>query len=221
MAGRTLGRVLAAAPQPTPQTIDVQPLDLRAQVGTVNDDDRSVELIFSTGAGVVRYDWTTGKRYLEKLSLDPDHVRLGRLNNGAPLLDAHSAYSINDQIGAVVDGSAKIIGKKEGRVTVRFSKREAVEPIYQDVRDKIVRNVSVGYRVHRFEETTGKDLEMPVRLATDWEPFEVSMVPMGADAGAQVRGDKSNTNSCVILRHSNGFGDADRFRALRLARARS
>jgi hypothetical protein len=164
-------------------------------------------------------DWWTGKRYVEKLSLKAGDVRLERLNAGGPLLDAHSAYSIADQIGVVVPGSAKVDGK-EARATVRFSKRDAVEPIFQDVRDGIVRNVSVGYVVHKFvEETDGN--KIPVRTAIDWEPFEISMVPMPADAGAQVRsGDKSNTNSCVILRQSNGFGDADRFRALRLARAR-
>jgi hypothetical protein len=184
-----------------PQTIEVQPLDLRAAVGEIDEDNRTVELIFSTGAGVVRYDYSTGTRYLEKLSLDPSHVRLGRLNSGAPLLDSHSAYSITDQIGVAVEGSARIVAKKEGRVKVRFSKRESVEPIYRDVLDKITRNVSVGYRVHRFEESVADDEAMPVRLATDWEPFEVSMVPMGADAGAQaqVRNQKIATNQCVLV----------------------
>jgi hypothetical protein len=32
----------------------------------------------------------------------------------------------------------------------------------------------------------------PVRTAVDWEPYEISMVPMPADTGARVRtGDKS------------------------------
>jgi len=198
-------------------TIELPPLSVRATVRTINEEARTVDLVFSTGAAVERFDWWTGKRYIEKLSMDPAHVRLQRLNAGAPLLDAHSAYSIADQIGAVEPDSAKMV-KKEGRATVRFSRREAVEPIWQDVRDAIITSVSVGYRVHRFEETTGKDGAIPTRLATDWEPFEISLVPMPADAGAKVRdGDKSNANQCVIVRVAS---DEDRVRRFKLALAR-
>lgn len=215
MAGRTRGAVLPPAPQP--HTVDLSPLCMRAALGTINDEARTVQLVFSTGAPVERMDYWTGKRYIEKLSLKPEAIRLDRLNAGAPLLDAHSAYSIADQIGVVESGSVKLTAK-EARATVRFSKREAVDPIFQDVRDGIIKNVSIGYRVYTFEETE-TDNKIPTRTATDWEPYEISMVPMPADAGAQVRsGDKSNTNQCVIVRAFDS--DADRFRALRLARAR-
>jgi hypothetical protein len=210
-------RGTTAAPQR--QSVDLPPLCVRADVASINDDTRTVDLIFSTGAALERMDYWTGKRYIEKLSLKPEHMRLDRLNAGAPLLDAHSAWSITDQIGVVVSDSVKLTAK-EARASVRFSKREAVEPIYQDVRDGIIRNVSVGYRVYKFEEDAGNGNKLPIRTAVDWEPFEISMVPMPADAGAQVRaGDKSNTNLCLILRTS--VTDADRSRALRLARARS
>jgi hypothetical protein len=203
--------------EPQPQNIDLPPLCLRAAVGSVNDEARTVDLVWSTGAALERMDWWTGKRYIEKLSLKPEHIRLGRLNAGAPLLDAHSAYSITDQIGVVVSDSVKLTAK-EARATVRFSKRDAVEPVFQDVRDGIIRNVSVGYRVYKFEEDASTGNKLPIRTAVDWEPFEISMVPMPADAGAQVRGgDKSNTNLCVILSHSE---DADRLRGLKLAQAR-
>jgi hypothetical protein len=213
-----------------PQTIDLAPLDLRADVGTVNDERRTVELTFSTGADVIRYDWMTGKRYVERLSMDPVAIRLGRLNAGAPLLNAHSAYTLADQIGIVESGSAKLDGKA-ARALVRFSKRADVEPFYQDVRDGIIRNVSVGYRVHRFEESQGKNNELPVRLATDWEPYEISMVPMGADAGAQTRGGQPGgrmrtsseveTNPCVIVTRAidAAAADADRLRRYRRLQA--
>lgn len=182
-----------------PQLIELPPLDLRALVGTVNADKRTVDLTFTTGADVVRFDWSTGQRYIERLSLDPKAVRLDRLNAGAPLLDAHSAYSVTNQLGIVEPGSARLTGSA-GLATVRFSKRAEVEPYYQDVLDRIIRNVSVGYQVHRFEESQDKT-EMPVRLATDWEPFEISMVPMGADRGAQTRDGKSavQTYPCVLV----------------------
>lgn len=192
------------------QTIDLAPLCVRAEVGTVNDESRTVELIFSTGAAVVRMDYWTGKRYREVLSMKPEHLRLDRLNAGAPLLDAHSAWSVGDVLGTVQPDSARV-EKGKGLATVRFSKRDTVEPIYQDVKDKIIRNVSVGYRVHKFLEEQGKNDEIPTRTAIDWEPFEISMVPMPADTGARVRHDKSLTNPCVIARASTA-ADADRMR---------
>jgi hypothetical protein len=186
------------------------PLDRRGAVGSVDVQKRTVELVFSTGAGVVRYDWLDGKQYLERLSLEAAHIRLDRLNAGAPLLNAHSALSLADQIGVVEPGSVKLT-KQEARATVRFSKRADVEPFFQDVCDGIIRNVSVGYRVHRFEEqAAGKDNALPVRLATDWEPYEISLVPMGADAGAGVRTSSTLTPA-----------DADRARRLRLASVRA
>src|SRR5678809_1155506 len=161
-------------------TIEIPPLCLRAEVASINDALRTVDVVFSTGAAVDRMDFWTGKRYREVLSLKPGAVRLDRLNSGAPLLDSHSAFSVADILGTVVRGSAKI-HKGQAIATLRFSKRQAVEPFYQDVRDGIITSVSTGYRVHRFDEVVGAD-DIPVRTATDWQPFEISMVPMPADA---------------------------------------
>jgi phage major head subunit gpT-like protein len=194
-----------------PRQVEIQqvPLDIRASLGAIDEDARTVELIFSTGADVERYDWSTGEKYIERLSMDPKHVRLDRLNAGAPLLNSHSAYSLSDQMGVVVDDSASVDGKR-GRASVRFSKRADVEPYYQDVRDKVIRNVSVGYRTYRYEETEGKGNALPVRLATSWEPYEVSLVSMPADVGAQVRGVKPvDTNPCVIVTRKQEKNMAD------------
>lgn len=191
----------AQAPLAQPRTVEMLPLSLRADVvaQTIDEAARSVELVFSTGAPVERYDWMSGTRYIETLSLEEDAVKIDRINAGGPLLDAHSSYSVFDQIGAVVPGSVSIT-KREARATVRFSKREAVEPVWQDVRDGIIRSVSVGYRVHRFEETAGVGNKLPVRKAVSWEPFEISLVPIAADAGARVRkGGDANTNPCEIV----------------------
>lgn len=201
------------------RTVQAVPLDLRADIGAVNTDARTVALTFATPkADVLRYDWETGKRFYERLSLDPKHVRMDRLSSGtAPLLDTHSAWSLASQIGVVE--TATVNGQR-GEATVRFSKRAEVEPFYQDVLDKIIRNNSVGYRVFRFEDIGEASNGYPVMLATDWEPYEISMVPMGADAGARTRSAKDiPTNPCVIVRSS--ITDADRDRFLWLARVRA
>lgn len=209
-----------------PQTIDVLPLSVRAAIASVDETARTVDLIFSTGAAVQRYDWLTGKRYLEQLLITPKAVRLDRLNAAGPLLDTHSADSVFSQLGAVVEGTARI-EHGQGRVTVVFSKRDTVTPIWNDIvcDPPIIRSVSMGYRVYAFEETIGTDGTgaIPTRTATDWEPYELSMVPMPADIGAKVRdGDKGNTNPCVIVtRASSARLDADRLRRFRLAAAQA
>lgn len=184
-----------------PRVVQMPPLSLRADLGprSISEEDRSVELIFTTTSGVRRRDWMTGKEYVEVLSMEPGHVRLDRLNDGAPLLDSHNSFSVADQLGAVVPGTVSAMKKAiVGRV--RFSKRDAVEPVWQDVRDGIIRNVSIGYRVYRAEEIPAKGESLPIRKAVDWEPFEVSMVPIPADAGAKVRaGEASDANECQIV----------------------
>lgn len=203
------------------QTVDQPALCVRAAVQSIDVQARTVELIFSTGAAVDRCDPWTGKRYIEVLSMDPAHVRLDRLNGGASVLDSHSAYSISNILGAVEPNSARI-EKGIGILTARFSRREDVESVWQDIQDGIVRWVSVGYRVHRYEEVQPKDGTAPIRTAIDWEPYEISMVPMPADAGARTRGtDKSDTNPCVIVSRGMTVNDADRMRRFRLAQARA
>jgi hypothetical protein len=151
---------------------------------TINVEERTVELVWTTGAQVKRASWSRGD-YIEELSMAPGAVRMERLNKGAPLLDAHDSFSLRSQIGVVqrawLDGN-------EGRALVKFSRRDDVETIFQDVIDGIYRNVSVGYKVHKTErDETGA---VPVERAVDWEPYELSLVPIPADAGAQVRSEE-------------------------------
>lgn len=184
-----------------PRSVQMPPLSVRADLGprSIDDESRTVELIITTTTGVRRTDWTTGRPYLEVLSMDPAHVRLDRINAGAPLLDSHNSFSVADQLGAVVPGSVSL-EKKAMLGRVRFSKRESVQPIWEDVKDGILKSVSVGYRVYRYEEVPSKGEALPVRRAIDWEPYETSLVPIPADFGARVRsGELTDANECQIV----------------------
>ena len=70
--------------------------------------------------------------------------------------------------------------------------------------DKSVRYVSVGYRVHRYE-IEKRDGQRELWRAVDWEPYEISAVPMPADAGAVIRsakdGSDPQTFTCVVTRN--------------------
>ena len=155
---------------------------------TFNAEKRTVEVVFSTGSRVRRFDWWTGKRYEEELEISSDAVDLSRLNGGASVLNTHSDYTLEDVIGVVerawVDGA-------EARAVLRLSDRESIAEIVQDIQSGILRNISVGYTTERMQitpaesRTDGGTVEL--RTATRWTPHEVSFVPVPADADAGVR----------------------------------
>jgi hypothetical protein len=183
--------------------------DVRLMPETVHEEKRTVELVWSTGAAVRRRDPWTGKRYDEVLSLDETHVDLSRLNGGAPLLNTHGAFDLGDVIGVVE--RAWIAREGEGlvgRARVRFSDRAEVEPIWRDVAAGIIRNVSVGYAVRSYE-VTETDGQPAVWRAIDWQPLELSAVPVGADAAAGFRARDPATIPCRLVRHAPAIQHED------------
>lgn len=176
---------------PAPATMEqrkAMPMQVRAMpISGVDKEKRTCEMVFSTGAAVRRRDWWTGERYMEVLSLEPGHVRMDRFKNGAVnIIDTHDQWSIKSILGIAEDAS---VDGKEGRCTGRFSSRADVEPFFQDVADAIIRNISVGYIVHRYEkiDPPANSSELPTWRAIDWEPCEVSLCAVNADAGAGMR----------------------------------
>jgi hypothetical protein len=173
------------------------PLQTRSvPVVSVNEQARTFEFVWTSGARVKRFDWNTWSYYLEELSLDPAHVRLDRLKSGAPLLNSHQQWDLSSVLGvhedAWLDGA-------EGRAVARFSDRDdEVNAYWRDVVNKIIRNTSVGYIVHRYMKLDPEvEGGLPIWQAIDWEPCENSLVPIGADPLAGVRtlgaGDRPDT----------------------------
>lgn len=173
-------------------------LEIRA--GTFNAEARTVEVVFTTGARGARFDWSRWEYIDEELATAAENVRLDRLNSGAPVLNVHSRYTLGDQIGVVVEGSARMDGGL-GIATLRLSAREDVAPIVQDIADGIIRNVSVGYAVHTYE-ITENDGQRPLYRAVDWEPYEISFVPVPFDSGAQTRSGEpaQGGHPCIMRR---------------------
>ena len=144
---------------------------------SANDDARTIDAVWYTGAKVPRFDWRTGEEY--DLILDMKGCRMDRLNNGGPVLDSHSAYGVESQLGVVRKAWAK---KATGLATIQFSKRDAVTPIWNDVKGGIIQNLSPGMWIYKKVDTTPKGQERKEFTATDWEPFEISLVSVPADA---------------------------------------
>jgi len=171
---------------------------LQAELAPAKEEQgRIADLKWYTGATIARMSWD-GRYYLT-LSMKPEHVRMGRLQSGkAPLLNSHSDYSLADIIGVIESADLK------GNARVRFSSRAEVDGIWADVQDGIIRNASVGARIYKMKDVTEKDEEgnekTKTYLAIDWEPLEVSLVPIGADpnAGLKLGEEASFTEAEVV-----------------------
>jgi HK97 family phage major capsid protein/HK97 family phage prohead protease len=132
----------------------------------VGEESRSLEFSFSSEAPVARWFGD------EVLSHDSESVDLTRLNDGAPLLWNHNP----DQVLGVVERGWIDGEKKRGMVAVRFSRSAFAEEKLADIRDGILRNVSVGYSINDADQTRDGSI-----VATSWQPHEVSVVSVPAD----------------------------------------
>lgn len=157
----------------------------RLRSASFDADAYTVEIVWTTGATVRRCDPWDGDEFDEELSLDDGAVRLDRLNAGAPFLDSHDPSECARVVGSVVRGTARIEGGK-GICTVQLSRARDVADTVTKIREGVLRNVSVGYWVHRYD-TVEQDGERTLKIATDWEPLEISAVPIPADPGSQIR----------------------------------
>ena len=128
-----------------------------------NDEERTLSFPFSSEKGVTRY---FGNEILEHTR---ESVDLSRLKDGAPLLWNHDS----DKVLGVVRGAS--IKNKRGYADVEFSRNEFASQVWDDISRGILRNVSVGYQIKDLEQR-GEDY-----VATNWEPYEVSIVSIPAD----------------------------------------
>lgn len=170
---------------------------------SLNAEARTVEVVWTTGAVVrrVRWEgWDDLVEYDEELVVSEGAVRLERLNAGAPFLDSHSNYRLASVLGSVVPGSVRLEGGK-GYATIQLTSAADVAGEVQRILEGTVRNVSVGYVVHRVEATK-EDGKREVWRCVDWEPMEISAVAIPADAGAQTRSAEADASvyPCLLVR---------------------
>ena len=183
------------------KTVVQMPIEqLRAPIGAVDAEARTVEVQWLSGQRIKRYDWMRDQHYFLEFSREPGAARMQRLQSGsAPVLNTHGQWTLEDQIGVVESADYKA---GIGTARVRFSAREEVKPILQDVNDKIIRNISAGINIHRMEllPPDAESEGLQIRRAVDFEPAEISLVPIGADAGAGVLSDQRQRSSpCEVL----------------------
>ena len=150
------------------------PLRRQAAVRTIDEEARTVEVAFSSEEPVARWFGD------EILDHSAGAMSDARLRNGAAVLWNHNP---DIQIGVVETSS--VDGDRRGRAVLRFGRSAKAAEIWADIVDGVIRHVSVGYfvRAIKTEEVEGERDKVTI---TDWEPFEISMVSIPADASVGV-----------------------------------
>lgn len=192
-------------------------LDLKASFvpSTLNKEKRTVEAVLTTSLPVDRYSWDRGL-YSETLSMEAGAIRTERVKTGAmPVLNNHGTglfggvKDLSDVIGVVenfrVEGDKAI-------ATLRFADTPGVQEIWQKIDQGILKNISVGYRVYKYEDVTPKGVIEPQTLkAVDWELFEASVVAIPADYTAMMR---SNSELALAKRAQLEMNDVEIIRSV-------
>jgi len=170
---------------------------LSVERAMVDAEARTVELAFASETPYDRW-WGT-----EILDCAQTSIRLGRLVAGGPLLMDHDS---RDHVGVIE--SVQIGADRVCRAVVRFGKSARAEEVFQDVLDGIRRNVSVGYMIHEaklVETSEDKD----IYRVTDWEPFEVSIVSVPADASVGVGRSADEESPVEVIEQPDPVEDAE------------
>ena len=159
----------------TEDRLDRGELVFRARAADmVEEDDRRVRMSISSEEPVER---SFG---LEVLRHTDGAVDLSRLNSGhAPLLLDHD---LTKQIG-VIERTYLDQADRRLRSVVRFGKSALAQEVYQDVKDGIRSNVSIGYQIREMEQKNERDGTVAI---SSWVPYEASIVSVPADAGVGV-----------------------------------
>jgi hypothetical protein len=195
-----------AAPAAEKRDMPMQLREAQIMPATFNDADNTVECVWTTGAQVRRYDYWNDTDYDEALSLDAGAVDMSRFDAGAvPVLDSHRSYGgIGAQLGIVA--SAQVQNGK-GTAVLRLSQRPDLAGVVQDIKAGIIRNISVGYAVNKYQVTPANARDdggtVPLYTAVDWTPMELSFVTIPADVDAGTRAHQQRSQAvrpCEFIR---------------------
>lgn len=144
----------------------------------VNDETRTVRLSFASEEPYQRWFGA------EILRCAPEAINLQRFNSGLGcLLYNHNRDKVIGHIENVE------ITDNKAYADVRFDNDEQSNIIYEKVKSGTLQGVSVGYRVDSWEDVeAGKQSATmpgvmgPASIAMRWEPLEISIVTVPADA---------------------------------------
>jgi HK97 family phage prohead protease len=110
----------------------------------------------------------------EVLSHDPAHIDLSRAQGGLPLLFSHDHETFLGRVQNVRVDDGTLRG------VLHFSDNSRATEVWNDVKSGMLRDMSIGYRINKAEETdTGY-------RAVDWSLLEASVVAVPADTNVGI-----------------------------------
>jgi HK97 family phage major capsid protein len=138
----------------------------------INEEKRTVVIGVSSEKPVER------RFGYEVLGHEEDEIDMEFMGSGrSPLLLDHDATK---QIGVVEEFGIDKANKRTV-AKVRFSKNRMADEVFQDVKDGIRQNISVGYQVNSMRKEDEEREGVPVYRVNSWSPLEVSAVSIPAD----------------------------------------
>lgn len=185
--------------------IPLQTRDAQIVPSTWRDDDSTVEAIWTTGARRRAYNWITDQAFDEELVVDEAAVDMSRFEAGAvQLLDGHRAYGGTDAILGIATRGWIADGNGHAQLKLRTS-TPALAAVAADVKAGLIRTMSFGYTVQRYEITRPVDRTdggtVPLYRAVRWTPHEISIVAVPADPNAGTRSEQSaRVLPCELVR---------------------
>ena len=162
----------------------------------INETERTVHVSFSSEAVVPRF-WGT-----EVLCHYKDCVDLTRLTELGVSLFNHN----RDKVIGVIKNPILNEVEKRCHCDIYFDDDEDSDKIFQKVKKGILRGVSVGYQVDRWEEVKTGEVSSngrfkgPCFVATKWTPLEVSIVSVPADTDVGVNRTIEEVNKEIVQR---------------------
>lgn len=196
--------------------LPLQLRDLTVVPATFNDAENAVDVVWTTGSSVRRYDWQSGREYEEVLDVSTKSVDMTRFESGTlQVLDGHDLWGgVRSILGIATKGSIK---GGEGHATLALSRDPKDAGFVANVKAGIIRAISFGYRVMRYEVTEAEARKdggtLPLYRATLWQPFEISFVTVPADANASTRAQPTGPHSpqgfpCEFVRSASAASPA-------------
>lgn len=163
----------------------------------VNEEDRTVELSFSSEYAVERWYG------MEILDHSEGCVDLSRLNDGGVLLFNHDVdYVLGSVVSAWLDTA-----ERKCKVKVRFDEDDDSEKIFRKVVNGTLQKTSTWYDVQVWEEvavnakSSDGRFAGPCYIAKRWMPYEASIVSVPADPTVGVGRSQSHDMLHEILQN--------------------
>lgn len=185
---------------PEQKRIKTEGLFSRALItpNSFNEEARSFDVVFATEAPCQMRGYMIGldEDFNEILLCREGNVRTERLNDGLPVFDNHP-YNKSASIQLGICSNTRFENNQlVGTITLGA---RADDALISDIKNGIIKGISVGYNVYTYQRDVFSPDDMPTLNAIDWEPFEVSFAPVQADTNSKIRSNNGEKHETIIL----------------------